>query len=389
MDFDLTDQQRLIGETARKLGEQFGLDYWTERDRKHEFPREFWNAVCEAGLSGTMVAEEFGGSGLGMSEMAVIIENLAATGGGATIGQLFMIGPIFGGLAIQRFGSEKMKLEQLPKIAKGQIVSMALTEPNAGSNSLQISSCATPDGTGWRISGNKIWITGMDSAEKVLVVARTMNSSETATRTRGLSLFLIDVDSKGLSYSPIEKCGTNTLSSSTVYFDGVRAGRDDLVGTLHGGWRHLVEVLNPERIATTAGLVGCGELAIKLGVDYANNRTVFDGRPISAYQGLQFPLAQAFVDLESARLMNYKAAWLYDNNRPNGRECNVGKLIAARAAELATDRAMQMMGGMGYARDSHVERLWRDARLFRIAPISEEMIFNFIATRDLGMPRSY
>lgn len=389
MDFDLTDQQRLIGETARRLGNQFGVEYWTQCDGKHEFPRQLWNAICEAGLSGTMVPEEYGGSGLGMSEMAVIIENLAAAGGGATLGQLFMIGPIFGGLAIQRFGTPKMKSEQLPKIAKGQIVSMALTEPNAGSNSLQISSFATPDRAGWRINGNKMWITGMDAAAKVLVVARTMSCNEATSRTRGLSLFLIDVDSKGLTFSPIEKCGTHTLSSNMVYLDGVYAGPDELLGTLHDGWRHLLEILNPERIATTAALVGCGELAIKIGVDYANNRTVFNNRPISAYQGLQFPLAQAFVELESARLMNYKAAWLYDNGRPNGRECNAGKLIAARAAELATDRAMQMMGGMGYARDSHVERLWRDARLFRIAPISEEMIFNFVAQHDLGMPRSY
>ena len=389
MEFDLNEQQRLIGETARKLGEDFGPEYWTAQDGKHEFPRQFWDAVCESGLSGTMVPEEFGGSGLGMSEMAVIIENLAATGGGATIGQLFMIGPIFGGLAIERFGTREMQREQLPKIANGQIVSMALTEANAGSNSLDISTFAVRSDNGWQINGNKIWITGMDAAKKVLVVARTLKADEAVRRTEGLSLFLIDVDRKGLSYSPIQKCGTHTLSANTVYFDNVHAEEAELVGTLHNGWRHLLDVLNPERIATTAGLVGCGELAIKLGVSYANNRTVFNKAPISSYQGLQFPLAQAFVDIESARLMNYKAAWLFDNKRPNGTECNVAKLIAARAAELATDRAMQMMGGMGYARDSHVERLWRDARLFRIAPISEEMIFNFVAIHNLGMPRSY
>ncbi len=389
MEFEFSEQQRLIADTARRVGDEFGPDYWRKQDSKKEFPREFWDAVCEAGLSGTLVPEEYGGSELGMFEKALIVENLAATGGGATVGQLFMIGPIFGGLAVQRFGTPEMKKDLLPKIANGMIVSMALTEPNAGTNSLEIQTFAERDGNGWKLNGRKIWITGMDAAEKVLVVARTTKVQDAPKKTEGLSLFIIDINRKGLEFSPIDKCGTNTLSSSNVFFDDVHIDGSELVGTLGGGWKHLLDVLNTERIAATAALVGAGELAIKLGVNHANDRTVFGGKPISSYQGLQFPLAQAYVEVESARLMNYKAAWLFDNERPSGAEANVAKLIAARAAELATDRAMQMMGGMGYAKESHVERLWRDARLFRIAPVSEEMIYNFVAMQNLGMPRSY
>jgi acyl-CoA dehydrogenase len=389
MDFEFSEHQRLIAETARKVGDSFGVEYWTKQDAKHAFPREFWDAVCEAGLAATMVPEEYGGSGLGMLEMALIVENLAASGGGATVGQLFMIGPIFGGLAIQRFGSPDMKKDLLPKIANGQIVSMALTEPNAGSNSLEITTFATKDGNGWKLNGRKMWITGIDSAEKVLVVARTIKANDAAKKTDGLSLFVIDVKRKGIEFSPIDKCGTHTLSSNNVYFDDVQIDGSELLGTVNNGWRQLLDVLNSERIAATAALCGAGELAAKLGVKYANDRVVFGGKPISSYQGLQFPLAQAYAEIEAARMMNYKAAWLFDNNKPSGTEANVGKLISARGAELACDRAMQMMGGMGYARDSHVERLWRDTRLFRIAPISEEMIYNFVAMQNLGMPRSY
>jgi acyl-CoA dehydrogenase len=389
MEFDFTEEQKLIVETARKVGENFGPAYWREIDSEKEFPRKFWDAVCEAGLAATMVPEEYGGSGLGMQEMSMIVETLAAAGGGATIGQLFMIGPIFGGLAIQRFGTPEMKKDLLPKIAQGMIVSMALTEPNAGSNSLQITTFATREGNGWKLNGRKIWITGIDNAEKCLVVARTAKPGELPKKTDGLSLFIIDVKRKGVDFSPIDKCGTNTLSSNNVFFDDVQIDGSELLGEVNKGWGHLLDVLNSERICATAALCGAGELAIKLGVSYANDRVVFDNKPISSYQGLQFPLAQAFVEIESARLMNYKAAWLFDHNRPHGSEANIAKLISARGAELAADRAMQMMGGMGYAKDSYVERLWRDSRLFRIAPVSEEMIYNFVAMQNLGMPRSY
>jgi len=390
MDFLLTDEQKMIVDTARKVGTRFGLDYWRERDTEKAFPREFWAAVCEAGLCGVALPEEYGGGGLGMLEMALIVEALSASGGGSTIGQLYMINPIFGGVSIAKFGTPKMKKELLPKIISGEInCCMALTEPDAGSNSLEIRTFATGHGNGWRLNGRKIWITGAEAAQKMLVIARTTKVQEVKRRTEGLSMFLIDVERKGLSYSSIEKLGTNTLSSCNIFFEDVDVDGDELVGSLDGGWYELLDVLNTERIVTTAGLVGAAELAFRIAIDYAKERRVFGNRPIAEYQSLQFPFAQAFAEIECARLMNYKAASLFDRGLPYGTEANVGKLIASQATSSGIEHAMQTMGGMGYARETHLERLWRDARLFRFAPISEQMILNFIAIQNLGLPRSY
>lgn len=390
MDFRLSDEQRMIAETARAVGERFGTDYWRKQDEAKAFPQEFWKAVCEAGLCGVALDESYGGSGLGMFEMALIVENLAAAGGGSTVGQLFMINPIFGGVSISRFGTPAMKQELLPRIISGELnCCMALTEPDAGSNTLELRSFARPDGDGWRLNGRKIWITAVPDAAKMLVVARTRKLGEGGHRTEGLSTFMIDVEREGLEHHPIDKLGTNTLASSSVFFDDVRIEPHELVGTLHGGWRELLDVLNTERIVTTAGLVGTGQLAIRLAVEYANQRRVFGKTPISAYQGLQFPLAQCHAEIEAARLLNYKAAANHDAGLPYGSEANAAKLLAAQAVARATERAMQTMGGMGFAKEFHVERLWRDCRLFRFAPISEEMVLNYIAVHDLGMPRSY
>jgi acyl-CoA dehydrogenase len=390
MDFRLTEEQNMMAKTARQIGERFGLDYWRRQDEAKAFPREFWKAVCNAGLCGVALPEEYGGAGLGMQEMALIIENLSAGAGGSTVGQLFMVNPIFGGVSISRFGTPAMKNELLPKIISGEInCCMALTEPDAGSNTLEIKTFAHADGKGWRLNGNKIWITAVPDAAKMLVVARTTKLAEGGRRTAGLSMFMIDVDRAGLTHQAIAKLGTNTLASSNVFFDNVRIEPEELVGTLDGGWRELLDVLNTERIVTTAGLVGTGELALRLAVEYANQRKVFGSTPISTYQGLQFPLAQCHAEIESARIMNYKAAANFDAGLPYGSEANIAKLLAAQAVARATERSMQTMGGMGFAKEYHVERLWRDCRLFRFAPISEEMILNYIAVHDLGMPRSY
>lgn len=390
MDFRLTDEQKMMADLARQVGDRFGLEYWRKQDEAGAFPVDYWKAVCEAGLGGVALPAEHGGSGLGMLEMALIIENLSAAGGGSTVGQLFMINPIFGGVSISHFGTPQMKQSLLPRLIAGDLnCCMALTEPDAGSNTLEIRTLARSDGDGWRLNGRKIWITAVPDAQKMLVIARTKKLEESTSRTDGLSMFMIDVRREGLTHTAIDKLGTRTLASSSVYFDDVRVEPGELVGTLHGGWRELVHVLNTERIVTTAGLVGTCELAIKLAVNYANDRKVFAGRPISAYQGVQFPLAQCHAELEAVRLLNYKAAVNFDAGLPYSSEANAAKLLAAQAAAKTTERAMQTMGGMGYAKEFHVERLWRDCRLFRFAPISEEMILNFIGVHDLGMPRSY
>lgn len=390
MDFRLNEEQRMMIETARQIGANFGLEYWRDHDAKKAFPTEYWKAVCDAGLCGVALPEEHGGSGLGMMDMALIVEALSATGGGSTVGQLFMINPIFGGVSISRFGNDRMRKELLPKIISGEMnFCMALTEPDAGTNTLEIKTFAAQDGDGWRLNGRTIWITGVESADKMLVIARTKKLQDAKSRTDGLTMFMIDVKREGLSHTPIDKLGTCTLDSSSVFFDNVRIEPDELIGTLHGGWRELLDVLNTERMVTTAGLVGTGELAIRLAVDYANDRKVFGDRPISAYQGLQFPLAQCHVEVESARLLNYKAATNFDMGLPYSNEANAAKLIAAQAVARATERAMQTMGGMGYAKEFHVERLWRDCRLFRFAPVSEEMLLNYVANHELKMPKGY
>ena len=390
MDFRLTDEQNMMIGAARAVGDRFGLEYWRKQDAAKAFPETYWKAVCDAGLCGAALPVAHGGSGLGMLDLALAVEHLSATGGGSTVGQLFMINPIFGGVSISRFGNDAMRADLLPKIISGEInCCMALTEPDAGTNTLELKTNATADGDGWRLNGRKIWITGVGSATKMLVIARTKKLAESSSRTDGLTMFMIDVKREGLSHTPIDKLGTCTLDSSSVFFDDVRIEPQELVGTQHQGWRELLDVLNTERIVTTAGLVGTGELALKLAVDYANDRKVFGGRPISSYQGLQFPLAQCHAEIEAARLLNYKAATNFDMGLPFGSEANAAKLLAAQAVSRVTEQAMQTMGGMGYAKEFHVERLWRDCRLFRFAPVSEEMILNYIANHDLQMPRSY
>jgi acyl-CoA dehydrogenase len=390
MDFDLSEEQRMIVDTSRRVGEAFGLQYWYEKDGAHAFPGEVWQAICDAGLCGVALPEEYGGSGMGMLEVALVIEEIAAAGAGSTVGQLFILNPIFGGVAIAKHGTEQMRRELLPKLCSGELkFCMALTEPDAGVNTTEIKTFARRDGDGWRLNGRKIWITAVPNSDKMLVIARTRKLEEVNKRSEGISLFMIDVKREGLTHYPIEKLGTHTLPSSNVYFDDVRVDPGELIGTEHMAWVELWDVLNTERIVTTTAAIGSARLALKLGVDYTSERKVFRGVPIGAYQGVQFPLAEAHAMLSCARVMNYKAAWLCDNNRPYGSEANTAKWLAAEALAKATERAMHSMGGMGFSREMHVERLWRDSRLSQFAPVPQEMILNFIAQHDLGMPRSY
>lgn len=390
MDFSLTEEQTMIIDVARKIGERFGPDYWRALDAEKAFPVECWQAICDAGLAGAMLPEDLGGAGLGMVDVALIIEELCAGGAGATLGQVFMLNPIFGGVSIAKYGTDQMRQDWLPKLCTGEMqFCMALTEPDAGSNSLELKSTAIADGDGWRLNGQKIWITGVEQSSKMLVVVRTTPLADAPKKTHGISLFMIDTNREGVSHTPIDKVGTNTLPSSQVFLDNVRVEKNELIGTLDKGWPELLDILNTERIVTTAGLIGTGRLATKLGVEYAKDRKIFGGKPIGSYQSIQFPLAQHWAELEAAKLLNLKAASFFDNGVPFGSESNAAKLIASQAASAAAEQAMQVMGGMGYSKEMHVERLWRDARLFRFAPVSEEMILNFIAMANLGLPRSY
>jgi len=390
MNFEITQDQLMLKEGVRKIGKDFGLDYWREKDDKHEFVDELWSELGKNGYIGVAISEEYGGAGLGLIEMAMVIEELAKSGAGSTVGQLFMLTPVFGGVTIELHGSETQKREYLPKIASGEMnFCMALTEPNAGSNSLEITTFARKDGDHYIISGQKIWISGVDVADKMLLVARTTKKEDVQRKTEGISLFLVDAKDPAITTQAIEKVGTHCVQSDTVFIENLKVHKDCLIGEEGKGWSYLVDTLNAERIVTTAGLVGTGKLATKLAVDYSKERVVFNNTPIGAYQGLQFPLAELSAEIDVAQLMNYKAAWLYDQSLPNAAEANTAKLIAGKAAFGLCDRAMQIMGGYGYAKEYHIERIWRDVRLFKIAPVSEEMILNFIAQHNLGMPRSY
>ncbi len=390
MNFELSEEQQMLKESATRLGESFGVEYWRDLDARKKYPEEIWNAICEAGFCGVAISERYGGSGLGMLELAIVIEALCAAGGGSTLSQIFMLNPIFGGISLEGFARQEMREQLLPELVSGKATfAMGLTEPDAGTNTLDMRSYAKRDGEGWLLNGQKIWITAVPQATKMLIVARTKKLEEVERKTDGISLFMIDVKRAGLTHNPIDKVGTNTLPASSVFFDNVRIESDEIIGEEHDGFGPLLDVLNTERIVTSAGLIGTAQLAIDIAVDYASHRKVFAGKPTGSYQGIQFPLAESKIQLECAKLMNFKAAVLYDNGKTYGSQANMGKFLAGKAAATATDSAMQTLGGMGYAKECDIERLWRDARLFRIAPVSEEMVLNFVAQHDLGLPRSY
>ena len=389
MDFHLTEEQQEIQKGVRQTVREFGLEYWREKDRAHQFPTELWNALGKGGWLGIAIPEKYGGAGKGVLELALVVEEACRAGGGATLSQLFMVTPVFGGETLKRHGSEKQRQEFLPKIAAGEMdFCMALTEPNAGSNTLAIEARATRDGDGYRINGQKVWITAVHKAKLCLVVARTTPAAEAPKRTLGISLFFADTDSHGITYTPLEKVGTRCLDSFVMYFDDVYVPADRLVGVENQGWSHILDTLNAERVVTTAGCIATADIALDLACRYAGERNVF-GRTIGSNQGIQFPLATIKIQVEMARLMNYKAAWLHDRGENAGAEANMAKYLAAEAAFRACDQAMQTMGGYGYGVEYHIERLWRDVRLFRIAPVSQEMILSYIGQHVLRMPRTY
>lgn len=389
MDFDYSEQDRLIRDGVRQTLQDFGLDYWREKDRSHAPPSELWEALGAGGWLGVAIPEEYGGAGGGVQELALVVEEACRAGGGSTLSQLFMNTPVFGGETLKRHGSERQRKDYLPRIASGQMdFAMALTEPNVGSNTLAMETKATRSGDNYRITGQKVWITGVNRAHRVLVVARTTPVDEAPRRTAGISLLLVDTKAEGLTYQPLEKLGTHCLDSFMVFLDDVLVPADELVGHEGEGWSYILDTLNAERVITAAGCIATGDIALKLACDYANKRVVF-GRPIGSNQGIQFPLAEIKIELEMARLMNQKAAWLYDRGENTGAEANMAKYFAADVAFRACDRAIQTLGGYGYSAEYHLERLWRDVRLFRLAPVTQEMILNYVGQRVLGLPRSY
>lgn len=396
MDFDLPETAVAVREGVAAVAAKYDHAYWSRCEEEHRFPSEAWRDLADGGWIGLCVPEEYGGGGAGMLELAVACETLAASGG--TAGTfLYILTPGFGAMTLARHGTEEQRRALLPGIATGETqFCLALTEPDAGSNAIEIATSARVDGDELVIRGQKTWISGVENAAWMLVVARTTPAGDAqerlGSRTGGFTIALVDVARAvadgTLTYTPIPKMGGNVVTASQVFLDDVRVPVTNVVGEVDRGFSVLWDVLNPERILAAAGGVGGAEAALRLAVDYARERVVF-GRPIGANQGIAFPLAQVKAKVELARLMTYQAAWLFDQGRPCGTETSIAKLTAAQASWEAADRAFQTFGGMAYSKEYPVERLFRDSRIARNIPVSEELVLAHIGTQVLGLPRSY
>jgi acyl-CoA dehydrogenase len=388
MDFDLTPEQEAIRRSVRELAAQFDDEYWLRIDASHEFPWDFYRAFAAGGWLGIAIPEEYGGSGLGITEAALVLEEVAASGA-CVNGSTPLHLTIFGLNPLVKHGSEEIKRRYLPMAVRGELhVAFGVTEPNAGSDTPRITTRAVRDGDEFVIHGRKIWMSKAKESQKVLLLARTTPYEEVTRRTDGMTLFFADLDPRYVTIREIDKLGRHAVDSNEVFIDGLRVPASDVVGEIGKGFYHLLDGLNPERILIAAEAIGIGRAALRRATRYASERVVFD-RPIGQNQGIQFPLADSYAKLEAAALLVRKAAWLYDQGKPCGAEANMAKYLAAEAGFEAADRAMQVHGGFGYAREFHVERYWREARLLRLVPIAQEMILNYLAQHALGLPRSY
>ena len=387
MDFELDDDQLAVRELATDLARRFEDRYWQEVDEQHRFPVEFWTSLTEHGLLGIAVPEEFGGSGKGLLEMAIAVEAIAEGGGGMEGGTLFVSGPVFGGCLIGRHGTKQQQEAYFPGLASGDLWAGAFTESDSGSNITMIRTQAARAGEYYVVNGQKMFISLMTNANHIVVMARTA-AYDAEHRTRGISLLLGDLPSPAVEAQPFKKMGNHSMDTSAVYFTDYEIPAANLVGEEGRGWSALYDVLNPERIVFAAAAVGTGNMAIRKAVEYASERRVW-GTPIGAHQGLQFPLAKARIDLETARLKVYEAAWLYDRGRDCGVQAAMAKYAAAHAGLAAADCAIQTFGGAGYIVESGIERHWRNLRLYRLSPVTDEMTLNYLAQHDLGMARSY
>jgi acyl-CoA dehydrogenase len=388
VDFALTEEQEAIRQSVRELAGRFDDDYWADLDARHAFPTAFYDAFAEAGWLGIAIPEQYGGSGLGVQEAALLVEEIAASGAGMN-GCSALHLTIFGLNTLVKHGSEALRQAILPRAVDGSLhVCFAVTEPDAGTDTTRISTRARRDGDGYVITGRKVWITKAAESQLMVLIARTTPREEVAKPTDGLSLFLIEHRAPTVHLEPIRKLGRNAVPSYEVAFDGHRVPASALIGEEGQGFRYLLDGLNPERILLGAEALGMGRAAIRHAARYAKERIVFD-RPIGQNQGIAFPLADAVARLDAAELMIRNAAWRYDRGLPCGREANVAKYLAADAGFAAADRAMQTLGGMGYATEYHVERYFRESRILRLAPVSQEMVLNYVAQHVLDLPRSY
>jgi len=396
MNFELTEDQQLIRSSVAELAAKFDDHYWMTKDQAHEFPQEFYDAIAGGGWLGMTIPEQYGGHGLGITEATILAEEVARSGGGMNAASAIHMS-IFGMQPVVVFGSDEMKAETLPRIVDGDLhVCFGVTEPGAGLDTSRITTFARRDGdhpdADYVINGRKVWISKALESEKILLLTRTESREDVEKRggkpTEGLSLFLTDLDRDHVDIRPINKMGRNAVSSNELFIDDLRVPVEHRIGEEGKGFGYILHGLNPERMLIAAEALGIGRVALDRAVKYANDRVVFD-RPIGMNQGIQFPLADSLARLDAAELVLRKATWLYDNGKPCGREANMAKYLCADAGFAAADRALQTHGGMGYSEEYNISRFFRESRLMKIAPVSQEMILNFLGANVLGLPKSY
>lgn len=388
--FEESEELQLIRETARDVASNYGDEYWFEVAEGRQ-PTEFWDECADAGFLGAPIPTEYGGEGMGFWELSAIVEELCANGClGAEM--LFVVNVCFGGITLTENGSEEQKEQWLPGICDGDVnFAMALTEPDAGHNAPNMTTFAERDGDEFVIDGTKQWISGVDVADQMLLVARTTPLSDVDKRTMGVTLFLVDPSDSAIEARELDVGIPTPEKQYELSIDGYRAHEDDVVGTEGMGLYQLFDTVNPERLLGASGAIGVGKCALNRSIEYASDREVF-GQPIGAHQAVQHPIADSWSKLEAARLLVRKAAWLVDNEsdmRKTAEVANMAKLRATEAGHDATDVAVQTHGGNGFSRDYGVIEMWKGSRLGKVAPGSTEMMRNHIAEHTLDMPRSY
>jgi len=391
MDFDLSLEQQMMADTAIQISARFDPEYWRDKDESGTYPSEFIAEIGKQGFFGLPVPEAYGGMGLGLTELSVAMEALCRGGGGGgpALGYLF---GLLGNLSVLHHGNEEQKRRYLPDMATGKKISaFALSEPEAGTNSLNITTFARHEGDEFVINGGKWFITNIENSDALLLVARTEKPQEGKSKASGISLFLIDLPQAGITHTPIPKHGFNYYKSNQVFIEDLRVHESCLLGDEGRGFYNLLGTLNPERVLIAAGAVGTARLALSRAVIYAGERNVF-GVPIGMHQAVQHPLAAAYAKVESAWLMVLKAATLNDidnTDKAAGDFANMAKFVAVESCIEACYHAMQTYGGAGYAREYHQERWWREAQLFRLAPLTQQITLNYIGEHVLGLPKSY
>jgi acyl-CoA dehydrogenase len=387
MDFSFNPQQHAMRDAIERLCQPFDADYWRRKDSEGSFPHDFHLAFASAGWLGIAMPQEYGGAGLGITDAALMMHTIAATGAGLS-GASAVHMNIFGLHPVVVFGSDKQKKRWLPPLIAGNDKAcFAVTEPNTGLNTLRLKTRAVRQGNTYRVDGQKVWISTAQVANKMLLLARTTPIEE-CTGTDGLSLFYIDLDRTKIEVREIEKMGRAAVDSNQVFIDGLVIPAEDRIGEEGKGFQYILHGLNPERILIAAEAIGLGRAALARASQYAKDREVFD-RPIGMNQSIQHPLAKNWMELEAAELMTYKAATLYDEGQPCAAQANSAKYLAGEACYRACENAILTHGGMGFAKEYHVERYMREAWIPRLAPVSPQLILCFIAEKVLGLPKSY